>query len=748
MARVSVPGLVDALLVKDAALVRSLAADKRLDRAYVPRGRLVNRVLLGRLRRVLQLGGHPLPPVAEHGPVRPTPQQAALEDRLTALASRPGSRAAEVGRRWPGYVRGAGRRADAGRLAQQAAVGRLFSPAFAATADGWADAKVMGAAPSNMNPLKGLIWAITGRVAKARAALAAKVGGDPSGLHGTGVAIHNLVEAFVRMRKLYAETRGHPSVSGGLGRRQLARRASPGAEAAHLPDDHSRRRVEGRHPGDPATAGRQRGEPRLRHGVHGRHLEPVPGPPLDSGAALGGVGAGERGAGPMSSDVIFTPLKFRNLEVKNRIFRSSISGRFDNEDGSITQTRINWESKFAAGGVGAIISSYVPVLMEGRIIAGYGTVHRDAYIPMWAKLGESVHAHGAKFIMQLSHSGRQLDVPGIHNKQRKALSATSHREPINGVQCEAMSKAQIDYTVNAFADAAWRAREAGLDGVELHSANGYLFSQFLSSGINDRTDEYGGSLENRARFLLEVIEAIRAKVGREFHLQVKLGAIDNNNVIPWEKKGNGLADCVQIAKWCEAAGVDGIHVSSGSSFPHPLNPPGGFPMDVLATTYDTMISSGDFGLRNFLMFRYPLLRPIFHWVWFRMKAGHPIEGISLDHARVIKAAVKIPVIVTGGFQTASVVAGAINGGVCDGVSIARSLIANNDLPKIWASGADLPERPCTYCNRCLVNAPKNPLGCYEPARYPDYETMINTIMSIYSTHADLKVSADEGLTTN
>ena len=91
----------------------------------------------------------------------------------------------------------------------------------------------------------------------------------------------------------------------------------------------------------------------------------------------------------MDNDPIFAPLKFRNLTVKNRIFRSNISGRFDNEDGSLTQTRINWESKFAAGGVGAIISSYVPVLMEGRIIAGYATVHRDDFIPLWAKLGEA-----------------------------------------------------------------------------------------------------------------------------------------------------------------------------------------------------------------------------------------------------------------------------------------------------------------------------------------------------------------------
>ena len=449
----------------------------------------------------------------------------------------------------------------------------------------------------------------------------------------------------------------------------------------------------------------------------------------------------------MTDRTMFTPLAFRNLTVKNRIFRSSISGRFDNEDGSPTQTRINWESKFAAGGVGAIITSYVPVAMEGRIIAGYATIHRDAWIPLWAKVGEAVHEHGAKFIVQLSHSGRQLDVPGIHNKNRIALSATSRTEPINGIRCRAMDKAEIAHVIQCFADGAWRAREAGLDGVELHSANGYLFSQFLSSGINDRTDEYGGSLQNRARFLLEVIAAIRDRVGSKFHLQVKLGGVDHNNVMPWEKKGNVLSDAVQIAQWSEAAGADAIHVSSGSSFPHPLNPPGDFPLDVLATTYDTMISSSGAGMRNFLLFRYPLLRPIFHWLWFRLKKGHPIEGISLEEARAIKHAVSIPVLVTGGFQTASVIEKAITDGICDGVTIARSLIANNDLVEQWRAGKERPDRPCTYCNKCLANAPKNPLGCYEQSRYPDYETMIETIMSIYSTHPDLRIPPAQGLVT-
>jgi 2,4-dienoyl-CoA reductase (NADPH2) len=470
----------------------------------------------------------------------------------------------------------------------------------------------------------------------------------------------------------------------------------------------------------------------------------------------------------MATDIIFEPLKFRNLTVKNRIFRSNISGRFDNYDGSGNQARINWEEKFARGGVGAIITSFVPVLIRGRIIPGYATIHTDDRIPFWRAVVQKVHEYDCRFLIQLSHSGRQQDIGGVENLGKKGLSSTSHTESFHGLLCQAMDQTEIQQTIQAFAAGARRAREAGADGVELHSANGYLFTQFLSSGINDRTDDYGGSLENRARFLLEVIQAIRQEVGHDFHLQVKLSAIDYNNaVIPWEKPGNVLKDTLQICEWVEAAGADAIHVSAGSIFPHPVNPPGEFPREEAQRWYDIMLSSGIYTFRNYLLFRYRWLYPIFDCLWNRIprrlqREPNPLQGDAvkaldlaeafrsaispealaellqkyqggnLRSSQTIKQKVKIPVICTGGFQQASLIRKAIQEGFCDGVSIARPLVANNHLVQDFQQGKDLPERPCTYCNKCLLNVLENPLGCYDIRRFQDHEEMVKEVMTVFS----------------
>jgi 2,4-dienoyl-CoA reductase-like NADH-dependent reductase (Old Yellow Enzyme family) len=430
----------------------------------------------------------------------------------------------------------------------------------------------------------------------------------------------------------------------------------------------------------------------------------------------------------MAEDILFEPLRFRNLTVKNRLWRSNLAGRFDNYDGSGNPARINWELKFARGGVGAIVSSFVPVQIRGRILPNYATIERDDRIPFWRELGKRVHEFDCKFILQLSHAGRQRDIGGI--EYERGLSPTDKPDPLHGFECERMTLAQIRETVEAFARGARRAREAGLDGVELHAANGYLFTQFLSSAINDREDEYGGGLENRARFLLEVVAAIRAEVGDDFHLQVKLSTTEYHNaMLPWEAPGNTLEDSLKVCRWLEAAGVDAIHVSTGSSFPHPRNPAGDFPVEEAAKTYDTMLSSGSRTLLNYLAFRGPAGQ-LYRALWLKAR-GEVIEGINLPDSRAVKAAVSIPVLCTGGFQTASVIRQAIASGACDAVTIGRPLVANNDLVHMFAAGLDRPPRPCTYCNKCLVNVLENPLGCYDESRYGSREEMIREILSVY-----------------
>ena len=429
------------------------------------------------------------------------------------------------------------------------------------------------------------------------------------------------------------------------------------------------------------------------------------------------------------ADPIFEPLSFRSLQLKNRLIRSNISGRFDNYDGSGNPARINWETRFARGGVGAIISSFVPVHGRGRILPNYAMIDSDDKIPFWREIGKRVHDLDCKFIMQLSHGGRQRDIQGVEYPE--SWSSTAKADALHGFKGIAMSEQQISEVVQQFGQAAVRAQTAGLDGVELHGANGYLITQFLSSAINDRTDGYGGSLQNRSRFLLEIVRSIRLRCGRDFHLQMKISATENNNALSLsEPRGNTIQDSVQVCKWLEAEGVDAIHVSGGSFFPHPRNPAGDLPVEDFVRVYDSMISSGTHTFRNYLLLRNDITGKLFHDQWVKER-GSVIEGLNLPDAHAIKQAVSIPVLCTGGFQTASVIRAALNAGQCDAVTMARTLIANPEIPMMFAQGLDRPPVPCTYCNKCLVNVVENPLGCYDQTRFTTREAMVREIMSVF-----------------
>ncbi|GEM_PF-267117 len=474
----------------------------------------------------------------------------------------------------------------------------------------------------------------------------------------------------------------------------------------------------------------------------------------------------------MGKNLIFEPLEFRHLTVKNRIFRSSVTGRWDNYDGSGTQARVNWENKFAKGGVGAIISSYVPVSIKGRITPNVVTIDSDERIPFWHTVGETVHRYGCKYIIQLSHSGRQRDIEGIENTRTlrnriepiPAPSTTNEPDQINGLPANNMSISEIKEIIGQFAAGAFRAKEAGLDGIELHSSHGYLINQFLSSAINRRRDEYGGELKNRYRFLQEIVQAIRKVVGDDFHLQAKISVREFNNIIPpWQKSGNTIEESIQICQWLEEDGVDALHISRGSTFPHPLLPSGPFPFRMFRYTYDTMTSSGGkSSFRNVIFFRYRFLHPLFQLIWGRLPRKversyeQPISGLEikdewldeyfrehvstedfqkllnrhqgtvLKDAKEIKQNLKeIPIITTGGFQQASYINNAIEAGYTDGVTMARTLVANNDLVQKFQEGMDIAPKPCNYCNECLGAYLELPLGCYNVDRF--YQSSIKNL---------------------
>jgi 2,4-dienoyl-CoA reductase-like NADH-dependent reductase (Old Yellow Enzyme family)/FAD/FMN-containing dehydrogenase len=431
-------------------------------------------------------------------------------------------------------------------------------------------------------------------------------------------------------------------------------------------------------------------------------------------------------------DPIFEPLEFRNLTVRNRVLRSSVGGRFDNYDGTGSYARLNWEERFARGGVGAIISAFCPVTAEGAHCPDFATIEDDDRIPFWHEVGRRAHAHDCKFILQLHHCGRQRDLAGVRNAGKPSLSATNRSDPLNGFPTRAMSKAEIQDVVNAFIAGARRARDAGLDGIELHGANGYLLTQFLSSAINDRKDEYGGAVENRARILVEILEGIRRQVGDDWHVQVKLNAEDRGAaVFPWLKAGNEVDDAIAIARLAVAAGADAIHVSAGNAFPHPDNPPGPLPLKLVKSTFDTMISEGSMTFFNYILMRYRPTRWIYGKIWARTQSAD-FQGELAPLAARIKAAVDVPVIVTGGFQRASLIRRVLDENQADAVSIARPLVANPDLVQWFSQGKELPPQPCTFCNKCLANLLEHPMGCYELERFEgDQDKMLADVMSVF-----------------
>jgi 2,4-dienoyl-CoA reductase-like NADH-dependent reductase (Old Yellow Enzyme family) len=450
---------------------------------------------------------------------------------------------------------------------------------------------------------------------------------------------------------------------------------------------------------------------------------------------------------PLSTvDPIFQPLTINGVTFKNRVFRSSIGGRIDYYDGSMSDARIAWDRRFARGGVAAIISSNAGIRTDGIAVPGYASIDDDRTVPSWRTLVSEIHKHDCHYIIQLHFSGRQRDLARKEYSGQPAMSATDKPDILHGLRARIMTQPEIHDVIEAYGHAARRAREAGADGIEIVACNGYLLHQFLSSAINERADDYNGDLRTRARLLLEVIAHVRAVVGRDYFVSVKLSGRDDHNAwtSPFNRTvGNTIDDTVEVSRWLAEAGVDAIHLSQGDTFPHPRVPAGLFPSDDARHTYATMYFEGTRVPTTFFMLQFPLIRRLIEWNWGRRMPfkrdgkllPDVLEGWSQADTAKIKQATGLPVICVGGWQTAGPIREALQAGRCDVVSIARSLLANPDLVHIFAAGQNAPAKPCTYCNKCAMNALMHPLACYDESRFESREQMFDEAYRVYKEAA-------------
>jgi 2,4-dienoyl-CoA reductase-like NADH-dependent reductase (Old Yellow Enzyme family) len=319
------------------------------------------------------------------------------------------------------------------------------------------------------------------------------------------------------------------------------------------------------------------------------------------------------------------------------------------QDGRPTKKLIDWYRNLAQGGIGLIISGNTTVRPEGKQVPGTMGIHTDDFAGDYEDLTSTVHDVGGKIAVQLVHAGGQTDT---NNAGRQPLAPSAVQIDQFPEMPAELTKDEINDIVTAFGEGARRAKTWGFDAVQLHGAHGYLINQFLSPLTNRRTDQYGGSIENRSRFLLEVYRKVREMVGADYPVLIKLNASDNL------EGGLGIDDAVYASQKLSENGIDVIEVSAG-----------------------TLASGAENPARD--------------------KINKPEkEAYNLELARRIKEAVSCPVMVVGGFRSFEVAEKAVRDDGMDYIAMARPLIREPGLPNRWRQG-DFTKAKCISCNSCF-----------------------------------------------
>lgn len=402
----------------------------------------------------------------------------------------------------------------------------------------------------------------------------------------------------------------------------------------------------------------------------------------------------------MSYDMLFSPMKIGNVEIKNRIVMAPMCMGFGQYNGCATETMMNYYEERAKGGVGLIFTEITRINdITGASSFGQLGISHDYQIPALREMADRIHKHNCKIMVELHHPGRQnlglmigtVPICNIGSKlmgnlytkiltqavipqgkklqdkhivPRTVAPSKCERSKMSDSVNRELSVNEIKRIICQFIEGAVRVKKAGCDGVELHAAHGYLIQQFLSPNTNKRTDQYGGNLENRMRFLLEIIDGIRSNCGKDFPIVVRLTVDEMYSEIGQNGKGYNLEEGIKMAKILSDKGIDAIDVSSAA--------------------YDT--------------FNYWLEPTTFTPGWRKYLASE------------VKKVVDIPVIAANLIRSPKQAEMQLEEGTQDFISLGRPLIADPHWPNKVKSGNENLIKRCVCCLYCFESMMK---GAYK-----------------------------------
>jgi len=347
---------------------------------------------------------------------------------------------------------------------------------------------------------------------------------------------------------------------------------------------------------------------------------------------------------------IFEKTNIGNLTLKNRLWRSATWLGLATEDGHLTPEINERYRELAEGGVGTIITGLTAVMKEEQPYPKMLNFYSDDFISEYQEFIEMIHSYGSNVVMQMAYGG---STTSISDENRTIWGPSAVKNPSSGIVPVEMTTENINEFVKAMGEGAKRAKKAGFDGVQIHAAHGYLLTQYLSPYFNIRTDEYGGSIENRARIIFEILENMKKYVGADFPIFIKMHCDDE-----WGEKGLSEKDSLWVAKELEKKGIAGIEFSGGNIDP----------------------DSGNGASKSKL---------------FKVEQ----QSYFRDQTSRIASELTIPVILVGGHRNTKVMEEILNNSKISYFALSRPLHSEPDLPNKWEINPEHKTR-CVSCNNC------------------------------------------------